>query len=305
MLPMRGEGQVNFIVPAGAAGPPSEHPSANFRFIAPEYFEALEIAIERGRAFADDERRTDRPAPVVVSASVAERLWPAQDPLGKRFSRGIPGEQEFEVVGVATDARTTAIERTPPLMVYVPYWWGTRTTTSLIVKTAVDPLALGSDLRRAVQIVDPEIAVGQVRTLQDLVDDAVAGRRYQAELFVVFGLVALFIATLGIYAVTSYSLSRRRREMNIRVALGANRNDVLGLVVRQTSLPLIAGLLGGIAGALAIGGSVASLLYEVRPRDPVVLTSVAALVAIVALAATMTAARRGLSLDPMAALRDE
>jgi ABC-type lipoprotein release transport system permease subunit len=241
----------------------------------------------------------------VISASVAKRLWPGQEPLGKTFSRGLEGEPGFEVVGIAADARTTSLERTPPLMVYVPYWWQTRTNLSLLVKTQVDPLTLAPAIRRAVEQVDPEIAVGQALLLQDAVNAATAARRYQARLFVVFGVVALLIATLGVYAVTAYSLSKRRREMNIRVALGARTSEVIRLLMRQTSASVLPGVLAGIAGALALGGAISSLLYEVRPRDPIVLGTVAIGVGAAAVVAALVATRNGLSIDPAAALREE
>ena len=305
LLPMRGEGQVNFVLAAGTNVPRNERPSANFRFVGPEYFTTLTLPVQRGRAFTLADRDSGRAMPSVVSESLAARLWPGQDPVGKEFSRGIEGEPGFEVVGVTADARTTSIERTPPLMVYVPYWWRARPALTLLVKAERDPLALAPGVRRVVERIDPEIAVGETRPLQQLVDATLAGRRYQARLFMVFGVTALLIATLGVYAVTAYGLSKRRREMNIRVALGARSADVVGLMLKQSAAAVLPGVAAGVAGALAAGGAIASLLYEVQPRDPVVLAAVAVAVAGVAITASLVAARNGLSLDPVAALRDE
>lgn len=305
LLPMRGEGQVNFVVADGTSVPRSEQPSANFRFVSPDYFAALQLPVQSGRMFLLAERGRGPLTPSVVSASLAARLWPEQDALGKVFSRGIEGEPGFEVVGVAADARTTSLERTPPLMVYVPYWWRTRTSLSLLVKTSVEPLTLAPAIRRVVEQIDPEIAVGQVRLLQEAVNAATAARRYQSRLFVVFGVVALLITTLGVYAVTAYSLSKRRREMNIRVALGAHTTDVVRLLMQQTSAAVLPGVVAGVGGALALGGAIASLLYEVRPRDPLVLGVVAIGVGVVAVLASLLATRNGLSIDPAAALREE
>ncbi len=304
LLPMRGEGQVNFVVAAGTNVPRPEQPSANFRFIAPEYFTALELPMPQGRMFSLDER-SGRLTPAVISASLAARLWPGQDALGKEFSRGIESEPGFEVIGIAADARTASLERPPPLMVYVPYWWQTRTTLALLVKTAVDPATLAPSIRRALEHIDPEIAMGQARPLQQAIDAATASRRYQARLFVVFGLVALLIATVGVYGVTAYSVSKRRREMNIRVALGAREGEVIRLLVKQSAYAVLPGVLAGLVGSLAIGGALASLLYEVQARDPMLLAGVAGSVGVVALAASLLAARGGLSLDPASALREE
>jgi predicted permease len=305
MLPLRGRGQVNFIAQDGSTVPISQLPSANFRFVAPEFFRTLGITVRRGRAFVDTERDPNRPAPALVSEPTAARLWPGENPIGKRFSRGIENEQGFEVVGVVADARTTSLDSGQPLMVYLPYWWRSRASASLLIKTAADPLVVLPGVRRVVREIDPEIAIGQARPLEQLVDASVAGRRYQVQLFMTFGLVALFIATVGVYAVTSYGVSRRRREMNIRVALGAQRSQVVGLILRQGMTPVVAGLLAGTCGALAIGGLVAGLLFEVRARDPLVIAAVVAIVGSVGLVTCGLAARRGLSIAPASALREE
>jgi putative ABC transport system permease protein len=306
MLPLRGQGQVNFIVAEGDRRPRAEQPTANFRFIGPEYFASLGIRIVRGRTFTYNERSPDRLLPALVSEPVAARLWPNQDAIGKHFSRGNPDEAGFEVVGIVADARTTSIERTPPLMVYVPYWWRSRASTSLLVKTSMaDPAALVPSIRRVVHGIDPEIAVGQTRPLEQFVDAAFAARRYQMRLFVTFGVVALLIAVIGIYAVTAYGVSRRRREMNIRVAIGASAAHVWRLILRDATMPLAAGVAAGALGAVALGSVVASLLFEVQARDPIVITGVVALVGTVGVLASVLATRQGLSLDPAAALREE
>jgi putative ABC transport system permease protein len=305
MLPLAGQGQVNFIAAEGDTRPRAERPSANFRFVAPHFFRTLGLTVLQGRAFATDERDPGRPAPALVSERTAARLWPGQDALGKRFSRGESDEQGFEVVGVVADARTTSLEAAPPLMVYVPYWWRSRTSTLLLIRTAVAPASLVPSVRRAVHEIDPEIAIGQSRPLDEIVDAAFASRRYQMRLFVAFGIAALAIAVVGIYATTAYGVSRRRREMNIRVALGAEPAQVVRLIVRQGSAPIAAGLAAGAAGAVASGGIVASLLFDVRARDPFIIAATAALVGAIGVAACVVAARQGLRLDPATALREE
>jgi len=304
-VPLSGSTQVNTIAPDGSTLPRSEQPSANFRFVAPDFFRALGIAILRGRPFADNEGRGNGTMPALVSDRTASRLWPGEDPIGKRFSRALPGEAGFQVVGVVADAKITALDRTQPLMVYLPYWWRTRPSLSLVIKTATDPAAVMAAVRSAVRAIDPDIAIGDARPLEQIVDAAVAGRRYQMRLFVVFGGVALFIAALGVYAVTSYGVSRRRREMNIRVALGAQRAQVLGLILRDGATPIAAGVAAGTMGALAVGGVVASLLFDVRAHDPLVIGGVVSLVAAVGIATCGLAARQGLRIDPAQALREE
>lgn len=305
LLPMRGEGQVNFLLAVGTNVPRSQQPSANFRMVGPEYFSAMELPVRRGRSFTLADRVEGKPMPAIISESVAARLWPGDDALGRQFGRGIDGEPGFEVIGLTPDARMTAIEPTPPLMVYVPYWWQPRASISLLVKAEVDPIALVAAVRRVLDQIDPEIAVGQPRALPELVEAALASRRYQARLFSVFGIVALAIATLGVYAVTAYSVSKRRRELNIRVALGAAARDVVRLLMRQSAATIGAGAIAGLAGAIAAGSLIASMLYEVQPRDPLIIAAVVAIVSAVALTASLIATRSGLSIDPVAALRED
>jgi len=305
LMPLSGAGQVNPIVPDGSTLPRSASPSANFRFVAPEFFATMGISILRGRAFSDADRAPGHVTPVLISEPVAQRLWPGADPIGQRFSRGFPEEAGFEVVGVVADAKTTSLDRTPPLMVYLPYWWRTRASLTLMIRTASEPESVIPAVRRAVHELDADIAIGNVRSLDRIVTASVAGRRYQTQLFLAFGIVALFIATLGVYAVTSYGVSRRRREMNIRVALGAGRSQVLSMVLRQGTMPIVAGVVAGAIGAFAIGSIVASLLFDVRPHDPAVIGAVTAIVAITGVSACLIAALRGLRLDPASALRDE
>jgi putative ABC transport system permease protein len=305
MTPMSGTGGTNAIAPDGSTLRRSQQPSANFRFVAPEFFATMGIAIVRGHTFSLADRAPGRVTPALISEPTARRLWPGADPIGKRFSRGLAGEAGFEVVGVVADAKVTALDQTPPLMVYLPYWWRSRPSLALLIRTAAEPEGLMPAVRRTVQSLDADIAIGDAEPLERIATASVAGRRYQMRLFLAFGALALFIATLGVYAVTSYGVSRRRREMNIRVALGARRAQVLGMVLGQGIVPIMVGLAVGSVGALAIGSVVASLLFGVRPHDPAVIGAVIAIVASSSVAACLVAALRGLQLDPASALREE
>jgi hypothetical protein len=241
----------------------------------------------------------------VISRRTAERMWPGVDPIGRRFVRGDPAEKPFEVVGVCADGYPSRLDVAPPMMVYVPYTYRSRTRAALVVRAGGDVAALSGVVRKTIRQIDPEIAIANARPMSRIVDAALGGRRYQTTLFVVFGVAALFIATLGVYAVTAYGLSRRRREMNIRVALGADRAGVTRLMVKEGFSPVAAGLVAGAAGALAAGSILSSLLFDVRARDPLVLATVVVLVGGIGLLACVLAARQGLVLDPAAALRQE
>jgi len=302
-VPLTGETWVDLIARIGDTRPASQKSSANYRFIGPDYFRTLSMPIAKGRAI-DERDRNRAVVPAVISARAALALWPGEDPVGQQFARGDPS-QHFEVVGIVADGHATALEAESPLMVYVPYWFNNEGKSVLMVRTSGEAAAIAGELRRVIHAVDPEIAIADVSPLRQVVDKALAGRRYQMWLFTAFGAVALLIATVGVYATTAYGVSRRRREMNIRAALGARASQVIGLVLRQSLTPLFAGMAAGCAGALAMGTVVASLLFKVRAADPFVLATVVALVGAVGVLASATAARQGMRVDPAAALRDE
>jgi putative ABC transport system permease protein len=305
LLPLSGETWVDLISREGDVRPDAQKMSANYRFIGPDYFRTLSMPLLTGRSIAEHDRR-GATIPAVISQRAAFTIWPGEDAIGRTFRRGDPDQpKNFEVVGIVADGRATALDTQPPPMVYVPYWFNNEGKSVLVVRIAGDAAAAVGEVRRAVREVDAEIAIADAVPLTHVVDEALEGRRYQMWLFVAFGSVALVIATIGVYATTAYGVSRRRREMNIRVALGARASQVLGLVVRQSASALAAGLAGGCAGAAAISTLVASLVFEGHARDPVVIAGVAVLVGAVGLTACATAARQGLRIDPAAALREE
>ena len=302
-LPLTGETWVDQIVRIGDQRPSAQKPSANYRFVGPEYFRTLSMPILEGQSFEERDRNRSM-VPAVISARAAETLWPGEDPIGRPFTRGDPATR-FEVVGVVVDGHPTALETESPLMVYVPYWSYNEGKSVLLIQTSSEAAAIASALRHAVRAVDPEVAVAGISPLDLVVDNALAGRRYQMWLFTAFGAVALLIAMVGVYATTAYGVSRRGREMNIRVALGARVSQVFALVVRQSVTPVIVGVTLGCAGALALGTAIASLLFNVQASDPLVIGGVVLLVGTIGLLAAAAAAKRGLLVDPASALRNE
>ena len=239
------------IARIGDARPSSWNPSANYRFVGPEYFRTLSMPITKGRSL-DEGDRNRAVTPAVVSARAAQTLWPGDDPIGRQFTRGDPTDH-FEVVGVVVDGHPTALEAESPLMVYVPYWFNNEGKSVLVVRTPAEATVVASELRRVIHAVDSEIAIADATPLSRVVDKALGSRHYQMWLFTAFGAVALLIATVGVYATTAYGVSRRRREMNIRVALGARASQVFTLVLRQSAMPLLAGIAVGCGGAPRLG----------------------------------------------------
>src|SRR5260221_6327812 len=177
---------------------------SNYRFVGPDLFRTLSMPIRRGRALeAGDLGEVRGSIPAVISETTAQRVWPGLDALGRRFKRGVSTDPSFEVVGIVADGRPTALETAPPLMVYVPYTFRTRTRASLVVRTTAPSVPIG-EIRSALQRVDPDVAIARVRPLEAVVDAATGSRRYQMRLFAAFGAVALVIAMLGVYSVTAY-----------------------------------------------------------------------------------------------------
>jgi putative ABC transport system permease protein len=302
-LPLTGETWVDIAARIDDTRPAAQKPNANYRFVGPDYFRTLSMPILKGRSI-EERDRTKALTPAVISARAAETLWPGADPIGRPFTRGDP-DARFEVVGVVVDGHPTALDTRAPLMVYVPYWFNNEGQSVLVAHTTADAAATLRELRAAVRAVDPEVAIGDTMPLRTVVDKAVEGRRHQASLFVAFGIGALLIATIGVYATTTYGVSRRRRELNIRVALGASTGMVWMLVLRQAGVPLVAGVAAGCAGALGAGRIVAGLLFQVRSGDPAVMAGAALLVGAAGLLAAAIAGRLGLRINPVEALREE
>jgi putative ABC transport system permease protein len=302
-LPLTGETWVDVIARPDRAASRRAAPSANYRFVGPEYFRAIGMPILRGRSIEPLDRAAST-TPAVISSRAAGSLWPNEDAIGREFTRSDPAVR-YRVVGIVTDGHVTALEAESPLMVYLPYWAMNEGRSVLVVRAQGDTTGLVARARQAIREIDPDVAIAGIAPLQQVVETAVEGRRYQASLFTAFGGAALLIAILGVYATTAYGVARRKREINIRVALGARSAQVFGLVLRQSVAAIAAGLAVGVAGALGISRAIASLLFEVRPRDPMVLIAVIAVVAIAGALAALGAARANVRLDPAAALRDE
>ena len=300
-LPLQGENWVDIIWLAGDNRPMFERPTANIRFISPDYFRTAGIPLRRGRAFEESDRNKDV---VVISERAAERLWPGQDPVGRSFYRG--DEHLYQVIGVTGDVRTS-LQQGPVVTVYVPYWKQPPYEAALLVRTAVDPHSVSGAVRSEVWKVDPDVPVPQMKTktMQEIIADDAAPRRFQMLLVFVFAATALLLASLGVFGVVSYTVTRRTNEIGVRIAMGARGADVYSLVLRQGMMPVIAGLAAGIGGALALGRVLRTLLFEVSPADPLTMGAVVFVLAVVSALACSVPAFRAMRVDPMTALRYE
>ncbi len=302
-LPLSGEGGNNIITLEGTNVPFPERPLADLRGVNPEYFKTLGIPLMHGRIFAEADR-DHRVA--LVSAITAERFWPGQNPLGKRFKVGDPSGPFVEVAGVVGDVRGVALDKAPTMTIYLPYWQReTYGGPSLAVRTAADPLAVSSAIRGAIRRLDSELPVPRFQTMEQIVDESVAQRRFQMRLILLFAVAALVLASLGVYGVVSYSVALRINEMGIRLALGARGADILLAIMRQAMAPVIIGLATGLALSLAAGRLLAQLLYGVTTTDAITMVSVVTVLAGAAALATLVPAWRATRVDPLTALRYE
>lgn len=277
---------------------------ADIRISTPDYFQTMGIPLLRGRALGgQDTHSLVRVA--VVNQALAENVFPGQDPIGKYMNFG-PGNDKLQIVGVVGNVRHVGLETAPRSEVYLPFGQGHWPSVFIVVRSKTsDPLALAPAAQNAVASVSRDIPLANLRTMQDVIAESVLRRRFAMLLLSVFAGLAMLLAAIGLYGVTSYSVSQRTREIGIRVALGAQKQDVLKLIVGQGMRLAALGVALGLAASIALVRLMASLLFGVSAYDPITLGVVAALLAAVALLANYVPARRAAKIDPMVALRYE
>ena len=300
-LPLEGRDWGDFIHKVGDNRPTFEQPSADYRFCSPAYFRTMGIPFMAGTAFTDADRNRN---PALISEAAARAVWPGVNPIGRKFYRGNENEPPFEVLGVVRDVRI-GITQAPAPTVYVPYWYRSRTGMNAVVRTSLNPRSLASAIRSAAWSIDPDTVIGEVRTMQNVISDSVGQRRFQMWLITGFAVSALLLACIGIYGVVSWSVARRRNEIGIRMALGARVGEVQRMVISQALRPVVAGLILGVATALALGRFLNAVLFGVSPRDPLTIAGVAAVLMSVATLACYIPSRRAARNDPLSALRQD
>jgi putative ABC transport system permease protein len=303
-LPMRGDYYLSVLIQGRPAPKPGEGLSASHRVVSPDYFKALGIPLLRGRMFTD--RDTDKaPMVALVDETFVERNFPGEDPIGRGLDIGNGTDGFYEIVGVVGNVRHDGLASTPGPTMYVPHKQDPFSAMVMVVKTEGDPAQLSSAAREAVRGIDPALPAYAMAPLADIVSDSVAQRRFSMLLLAVFAGVALFLAAVGLYGVVAYAVNQRTREIGLRMAIGAQRGDVLSLIVGGGMKLAIIGVAIGLAGALALSGFVEAMLFDVTPLDPTSYGVTASVLLAVAALACYVPARRAMQVDPIVALRNE
>jgi putative ABC transport system permease protein len=287
-----------------SAGDPRTH-MAHIQFVSPGYFTTMKLAILRGRAFTADDRYGSPPV-AIVNETLARRLWPNGDALGRKMHVEWRKEQWCEIVGVADVARDISLEiEQPGPEVYRPNLQAREPEHALVVRTIVPPQRLGGAILDRISSASPDQGVDSVMTMDEVLSQSVIAPRFHAALFSFFAFLALLMASVGVYGVVSYSVSQRTHEIGIRMALGAKASDILRLVIGQQMLMTVLGVVIGLGVALGLTRLISSLLYGVAPNDLRTFVGVPILLGLAALAASYIPARRALGVDPLNALRQE
>ncbi len=307
-VPMGGTGESTAVTIIGHPPPgPMNRPVAVYTIASPGYFAAVGTPLLRGRPILESDTADSLPV-AVISKAMAEKFWPGEDPIGRKVGLGSPIYPVSTVVGIAGDVKHISLRDEIAPEMYVPYTqkpYPSMQVMHVTVRTKGNPLAASEYIRQAVRGSDPDLPVADLTTLRELVDRSLTQPRFAMLLIAAFGGLALALAAVGMYGVVSYSVTRRTQEIGIRMALGAARGDVFGMIVGQGAKFAALGVAIGIAAALILTPLMRSFLYGVRPADPITFAGVSLLLVAIALAACYVPARRAMRLNPTVALRYE
>jgi predicted permease len=301
------------IVGSPLRGDDASRPVVNYALVTPAYFSTLRIPVKKGREFTDRDTR-NAPLVAIVNETAARRFWPGQDPIGQQIVVSIvPDQPAREIIGVVADTPDTRWDKSPSARVYVPHLqeslqsrtpYGQSRINILYVLRLNQPVAgVLPGVRRAVAEVDSSLPLSQIEMVDEYLARQVEAPRDSMLLVGAFGGVALLLAVLGIYALIAYGVVQRTREIAIRMALGARRSLVLGLMMRRSVTLMAVGLLLGLAGAAAVTRYLSSLLFDVTPLDAATFVGASVLFVVIAAAASYVPARRATKIDPLSVLR--
>ncbi len=305
-LPLvRARNQVPFTI-EGRPADSERIPVAEFASVSPSHFHALEIPLLSGRNFADSDDDKGQQV-VIVDEAFAQQYWPGDTPVGKRIKPGpVQSTQPWlNIIGVVGNVKSDSLESQEVPHIYLTTFQAPSYSSVIYARTARDPGTIGDAIRREVQSVDPDVPVYAVRSMDEVVARSMAERRFALEILGVFAVIALLLASIGIYGVMAYTFSQRTHEIGIRITLGAQRSHILRMALGEGMILVALGLAAGLFGALLLTQFLRSMLYAVKPTDPVTFIAIAALLTSVALLACFIPAHRATRVDPLVALREE
>jgi putative ABC transport system permease protein len=297
----------SFEVEGYQTGPNQPGPWGDLRAVTPDFFKAMRIPVVQGRAFSSQDLSGSQPV-AVVDEELVRKYYRGQDPIGKRLSFGNPKKASdyMTIVGVVGHTMHEGLDAKPRVQLYLPYSQVPNLPSmSVAVRTPGDPLLMARSVRDAIHGVDKDMPLSNVKSMDDLLESSLGQRRLSMILLGAFSVIALLLASIGIYGVLAYSVTQRSRELGIRMALGAARGRVLRLVIGQGMALAAVGIVIGLAGALALTRLLATQLYSIKPTDPATFAGVSLLLAAIALVATLVPALRATRVDPVVALREE
>jgi putative ABC transport system permease protein len=303
-LALNGLGAATTYEVVGDPKPRGQEPVADVLVVSHKYLAAMSVPLLEGRLFNEGDA-SDATNKIVVSETMARTHWPGESPLGKRVRMSWTDRREDEIVGVVGDVRLTSLDAAPRATTYWPYARNPYGAMTIAVRASGDPRAVVNSVVGLIRQQDPDLAVADIRTMDEVVATSVAQQRLTTMLLGIFAGAALLLAVVGIYGVIAYSVTQRSREIGIRMALGAQRGDVLRMIVSQAAALVAAGIVIGGIGALLLTRLMEGMLFEVQPTDPMTFTVVAAVLALSALAASYVPGRRATRVDPVIALRAE
>jgi putative ABC transport system permease protein len=310
LLPLTGTIGDWSITLEGKPRVPGENPNGDWQVVTPGYFESMRMKLVRGRFFTDADNE-NAPLSAVINETMAKRYWPNEDAIGKRFHLGTADRPWITIVGLVGQVRHNAVTETQRAEMYVPHaQWAAAGASAprgmtFVLRTSGDPLAVLGYVRETVRSLDPNLPLAEVQTLERVADDSLSQARFTTTLLALFAVLALTLATIGIYGVISLLVTRRRQEIGIRMALGARPGSILTMVVRRGMTLAGVGVLLGLVGAVLLTRVLTSLLYGVTRFDPVTFAIVPVVLALVALLACLIPAGRAATVDPVVALREE
>jgi putative ABC transport system permease protein len=301
-LPMRGAAGRSFQIEGRPPAEPGHFPGGSYTVACPGYFRAMGIPVVKGREFTQQDTLTS-PAVIIINERMAHDYWPNEDPIGRAIRFEGANGPRLTIVGVTGDVRLQGLDSPARRQFFRPYTQAGWPVMQIVVRTIATPGRFLEPVKRALADFAPDRPVSSVATMEEIIESSTGSRRFPMLLLSGFALIALVLAAVGIVGVVGHSVIQRTHEIGIRMALGAGTADVLRLMVTGSMAWVVAGLLIGAAASSGLTRLMTGMLYEVRPLDPAVLCGVAALLALVALAASYIPARRAAKIDPIAALR--